>query len=42
MDAPVRRVAALNTPVPSARAFEEEVLPYREKIIRALRGLVSR
>lgn len=40
LDAPVRRVAALDTPVPFAPTLEEEVLPNREKIIGALRGLV--
>jgi pyruvate/2-oxoglutarate/acetoin dehydrogenase E1 component len=40
LDAPVRRVAALDTPVPFAPTLEEEVLPNREKIVGALRGLV--
>jgi len=39
LDAPVRRVAALDTPVPFAPSLEEEVLPNTGRIVEALRAL---
>jgi 2-oxoisovalerate dehydrogenase E1 component beta subunit len=39
LDAPVRRVAALDTPVPFAPALEEYVLPDTRKIVAAMREL---
>ncbi len=41
LDAPVRRLAALDTPVPFAPALEEAFLPTREKIVTALRDLLA-
>jgi 2-oxoisovalerate dehydrogenase E1 component beta subunit len=39
LDAPVRRLAALDTPVPFAPTLEEYVLPDTPKIVKALREL---
>jgi 2-oxoisovalerate dehydrogenase E1 component beta subunit len=39
LDAPIRRVAALDTPVPFAPTLEEFVLPDTQKILTALREL---
>jgi pyruvate/2-oxoglutarate/acetoin dehydrogenase E1 component len=39
LDAPVRRIASLDTPVPFAPTLEEYFLPSTEKILRALRDL---
>jgi len=39
LDAPVRRLAALDTPVPFAPTLEEYVLPDTPKIVQALREL---
>lgn len=39
LDAPVRRLAALDTPVPFAPTLEEHVLPDTPKIVKALREL---
>ena len=39
LDAPVRRVAALDVPVPFAPPLEEYVLPHRAKILQTLREL---
>jgi 2-oxoisovalerate dehydrogenase E1 component beta subunit len=39
LDAPVRRLGALDTPVPFAPALEEEVLPDTSKILAAARAL---
>lgn len=41
LDAPIKRVASLDTPVPFAPPLEEFVLPNTEKIVRALRELSS-
>jgi 2-oxoisovalerate dehydrogenase E1 component beta subunit len=41
LDAPIKRVAALDTPVPFAPPLEEYVLPNTEKIAQALRELSS-
>ena len=41
LDAPVRRLAALDTPVPYAPTLEEYVLPDTKKILAALRGLAE-
>lgn len=41
LDAPIRRVAALDTPVPFAPTLEEFYLPNTEKIVKALRELCS-
>ncbi len=39
LDAPIRRLGGMDTPVPFAPALEEYVLPNTEKIVRALREL---
>lgn len=39
LDAPVKRIASLDTPVPFAPTLEEFFLPSTEKILRALREL---
>jgi 2-oxoisovalerate dehydrogenase E1 component beta subunit len=39
LDAPVRRVGALDTPVPFSPPLEEYVLPNTEKILAAMRSL---
>ena len=41
LDAPVRRLGALDTPVPFAPSLEEYVLPDTQKILKALRDLNS-
>jgi 2-oxoisovalerate dehydrogenase E1 component beta subunit len=41
LDAPVRRVGALDTPVPFAPPLEEFVLPNAGKILRAMRDLAA-
>ena len=41
LDAPIKRVASLDTPVPFAPPLEEFVLPSTEKIVKALRELSS-
>lgn len=41
LDAPIKRVASLDTPVPFAPPLEEYVLPDTSKIVRALRELNS-
>lgn len=41
LDAPIRRVASLDTPVPFAPPLEEYFLPDTSKIVRALRELGS-
>ncbi len=41
LDAPVKRVAALDTPVPYSAILEEAMLPNTEKIYQALKELVS-
>ena len=41
LDAPIKRVAALDTPVPFAPSLEEYVLPDTNKIVKALRELSS-
>ena len=41
LDAPIRRLGALDTPVPYAPTLEEEVLPTTAKIVAALRGLCA-
>lgn len=41
LDAPIKRVASLNTPVPFAPSLEEYVLPDTGKIVKALRELSS-
>jgi 2-oxoisovalerate dehydrogenase E1 component beta subunit len=41
LDAPIKRVASLDTPVPFAPPLEEYVLPDTGKIVRALRELNS-
>ncbi len=39
LDAPIRRLASLDTPVPYAPTMEEYFLPNAEKVLSALRGL---
>ncbi len=41
LDAPIVRVAALDTPVPYAPALEEAMLPGKEKIISAIEQLMA-
>lgn len=41
LDAPIRRVAALDTPVPFAPTLEEFVLPDTQKILAAMRELAA-
>jgi 2-oxoisovalerate dehydrogenase E1 component beta subunit len=41
LDAPVRRLGALDVPVPFAPTLEEAVLPNRARIVEALRGLAG-
>ncbi len=41
LDAPVRRVAALDTPVPYAPALEEAMLPSKEKVIAAIEEIMA-
>jgi 2-oxoisovalerate dehydrogenase E1 component beta subunit len=41
LDAPIRRVGALDTPVPFAPPLEEFVLPNARKILRAMRDLAA-
>jgi 2-oxoisovalerate dehydrogenase E1 component beta subunit len=41
LDAPIRRVGALDTPVPFAPPLEEYVLPNARKILRAMRDLAA-
>jgi len=41
LDAPVRRVGALDTPVPFAPPLEEFVLPNARKILGAMRDLAA-
>lgn len=41
LDAPVRRVGALDTPIPYSPPLEEYFLPNAQKITEALRGLAS-
>ncbi len=41
LDAPIRRVAAMNTPVPYAPTLENQMLPNKDKIIAAVKSLVG-
>ena len=41
LDAPIKRVAALDVPVPAAPALESHVLPDRRKVAAAVRELMS-
>jgi pyruvate dehydrogenase E1 component beta subunit len=41
LDAPIRRVAALDIPVPFNSALEEHVFPDTQKIVKAVRDLIS-
>jgi pyruvate/2-oxoglutarate/acetoin dehydrogenase E1 component len=41
LDAPIRRVTALDTPVPYAAPLEQYVLPDMEKVVRAARELAQ-
>jgi 2-oxoisovalerate dehydrogenase E1 component beta subunit len=41
LDAPVRRLGALDTPVPYSPTLEEEFLPNKRKLIKALRELAE-
>jgi len=42
LKAPVRMVTALDTPIPYSEPLERYVLPDEEKIMRAVRSVVSR
>jgi acetoin:2,6-dichlorophenolindophenol oxidoreductase subunit beta len=41
LDAPIRRVAAENVPLPFADALEDRVLPTTEKVVAAVRSLTA-
>ena len=41
LDGPVLRVAALDTPIPTAAALEDRVLPSRDRVVAALRRLAA-
>jgi 2-oxoisovalerate dehydrogenase E1 component len=41
LDAPVRRVAGLDTPVAYSPALEDAILPQTEDVARAVRDLVG-
>ncbi|MGA7162114.1 MAG: alpha-ketoacid dehydrogenase subunit beta [Bacteroidota bacterium] len=41
LDAPIKRVGAIDTPTPYASTLEEYFLPNKEKILTALRGLAA-
>jgi pyruvate dehydrogenase E1 component beta subunit len=41
LDAPLRRVAGDNVPLPFADALEREVIPTVDKVVTAARRLVS-
>jgi pyruvate dehydrogenase E1 component beta subunit len=41
LDAPIRRVAALDTPIPFNRVLEDHVIPDEQKIAEAVRDLMS-
>jgi len=41
LDAPVKRLASLDTPIPYAPPLEEYFLPNKEKLLKALRDLLE-
>jgi pyruvate/2-oxoglutarate/acetoin dehydrogenase E1 component len=41
LDAPIKRLAAPDTPAPTAASLEEEYLPTTEKIIQAVKALLE-
>jgi pyruvate dehydrogenase E1 component beta subunit len=41
LDAPVRRVAALDAPIPFAKVLEDHVLPDAAKIVAAVHDLLA-
>src|SRR5207247_2550895 len=41
LDAPIRRLASLDTPVPYAPSLEEFFLPNTQKVVAALRNLAA-
>lgn len=41
LDAPIRRVAALDTPIPFSKVLEESVLPDDHKIAKVVRELMA-
>ncbi len=41
LDAPIRRVAADNVPLPFADALEDEVIPTVDKVVNAVRRLAA-
>jgi pyruvate dehydrogenase E1 component beta subunit len=41
LDAPVRRVASANVPLPFADALEDQVIPTTDKVVAAVRSVVD-
>jgi pyruvate/2-oxoglutarate/acetoin dehydrogenase E1 component len=41
LDAPIKRIASLNTPVPFASTLEEDFLPGKDKVLKAVRELLN-
>jgi pyruvate dehydrogenase E1 component beta subunit len=41
LDAPVRRVASANVPLPFADALEDEVIPTADKVVAVVRGVAG-
>jgi pyruvate dehydrogenase E1 component beta subunit len=41
LDAPVRRVASANVPLPFADALEDEVIPTADKVVDAVRAIAN-
>ena len=41
LDAPITRVAAMDVPIPCARELEQEMLPNVDKVVEAVKGLLS-
>jgi len=41
LDAPIKRVAAANVPLPFADSLEEQVIPTVDKVVEATKGLAA-